>query len=319
MEGLSVVIPVLGRHEALGRALAALGRQRDAGGFEVVLVADAADPDPAAVQRLAGRAPLAARVLRAERPGASDARNVGWRAARGEVVLFLGADVLAAPDLLARHAAAHHRHPGAEVALLGRVRWASGLRVTPFMRWLDRGVQFDYEPLTGETASWAHLYTANVSLKRELLARAGGFDAERFPFLYEDLDLGLRLREHGLVVRYDRHAIGEHDHPQTPEDWRARMAAVARAERAFVARHPDQRPYFHDRLADALDGPPGRGLGRPLTGLVGPRTPLVGRRVWRSADRYYRRYLAPAFLEAWTAAGQPEPVSSAGSPPAGPK
>lgn len=303
----------------LGRALAALARQRDAGGFEVVLVADAAEPAPEALEALGAAAQLPVRVLRAEQPGASAARNVGWRAAGGPLVLFLGADILAAPDLLARHLAAHRRHPEPEVALLGRVCWARGLRVTPFMRWLDRGVQFDYEPLIGDVASWAHLYTANVSLKRALLERVGGFDEQRFPFLYEDVDLGLRLREHGLVVRYDRNAVGEHDHPQTPEEWRDRMAAVARSERAFVERHPEQRPYFRDRLADALDGPAGRGAGRPLTRFVGPRTPLIGPRVWRSVDRHYRRYLAPAFLEGWEAAAQPEPASSGGSPPSGPK
>jgi hypothetical protein len=200
--------------------------------------------------------------------------------------------------------------------VLGQVRWAPHLRVTPFMRWLDHGVQFEYAVIERHGAGWPHLYTANVSLKAELLEAVHGFDEERFPFLYEDTDLGLRLAEHGLEVHYDPTAVGDHHHEPTVEAWRGRMAAVAAAERMFVTVHPDQRPYFRERLGAALEARRSLGLGRLLAGRVTPDT-MIGRRVWRSIDRYYGRQLAPAFLAAWD---QVEAGSSpAGSPPGGPK
>lgn len=292
---LSVVIPVLGRHDALERTLRSLDRQQAAEPFEVIVAPDTAEPDPEAVAAIAhGR-----RVVAARRPGASAARNAGWRAARAPVVLFLGADILGAPDLVARHQAAHREHPDVQDAVLGHVRWADGLRVTAFMRWLDHGTQFDYPVIREHGAAWAHLYTANVSLKTALLDAVGGFDEERFPFLYEDTDLGLRLHARGLRLHYEPRAVGEHDHPQTLAGWERRMAAVARMERAFVDAHPEQRPWFWERLGGALGLRRSLGLGRPLTRIVEPHRGRLGRWAWRSTDRYYRQRLAPAFLGAW--------------------
>ena len=53
-----------------------------------------------------------------------------------------------------------------EVAVVGEVRWARELKVTPFMRWLERGVQFEFSSIRGIEASWAHLYSSNSSIKR---------------------------------------------------------------------------------------------------------------------------------------------------------
>ena len=47
-------------------------------------------------------------------------------------------------------------------AVLGHVRWAREVRVTPFMHWLDHGVQFDYPAIDGTEAGWGRFYGANV-------------------------------------------------------------------------------------------------------------------------------------------------------------
>src|SRR3712207_9116347 len=77
-----------------------------------------------------------------------------------------------------------------------------------------RSTLFPYTTLF--RSGWAHLYTTNVSLKRSLLEEAGGFD-EELPFLYEDLDLGRRLHDLGLDLRYAPDAVAEHRHPATLE------------------------------------------------------------------------------------------------------
>ena len=167
------------------------------------------------------------------------------------------------------------------------------------MRWLERGYQFDYPEIRGEEASWVNFYTSNISLPRALLEEVEGFDEERFPFLYEDLDLGYRLNERGFRLLYNRRAVAEHLHPTTIEEWRGRMAATATAERRWVAHHPEMPAYFHDRLAEAAANPPGRGRTVPLLRWLGPGVPGIGRPVWHMADVYFRQQLAPAFLEQW--------------------
>ncbi|HEX8105080.1 MAG TPA: glycosyltransferase [Solirubrobacteraceae bacterium] len=297
---LSVVIPTLGRAGKLARVLDRLAAQA-APPFEVVVAPDAAESDRAGLEAVLAGRPLALTVATPARPGASAARNAGWRAAAADVVLFLDDDVLPEPGLLAAHAAAHRADPGEAAGVLGHVRWARGLRVTPFMRWLERGIQFDFGTIAGTDAGWGRFYTANASVKRALLERAGGFDEVNLPFGYEDLDLALRMRAHGFRLRYERAASAEHLHPMDLALWRRRMPRIAAAERRFCALHPEIAPYFHDRLADALRWPPLRGRAARLAGLVPPGTPRAGPYVWTRADVYWRQQLAGPFMAAWRA------------------
>ncbi|MEA2141853.1 MAG: hypothetical protein QOI64_283 [Solirubrobacteraceae bacterium] len=91
---ISVVVPTRDRPQALARCLAALARQT-AGEIEIVVVDD-------------GGAAVApgARLVRADGRGPAAARNLGARAARGDVVCFTDDDCVPAPDWAQRLAAA---------------------------------------------------------------------------------------------------------------------------------------------------------------------------------------------------------------------
>ena len=255
------MIPTLDRPDSLPRVIDALaGQSFDPARMELVIVEDAKNETGIDLPAL----PFDARVLRAEQPGASHARNVGWRAAAHPLVLFLGDDIIPVSQLVAHHVAIHERHPGADVGALGHVRWARELRRDAFMAWLDHGIQFSYPTIRDGEAGPGHFYSSNVSVKRSILEEVGGFDAERFPFLYEDIDLGARLFARGFRLLYDGNAIGEHLHRPDLERWKARMVVQARAEREWARLHPDQTPYFHSRFAAAVEAPPSRGRMRWL-------------------------------------------------------
>ncbi len=304
MSEITAVIPTLGRPALLRRVLDRLDRQTaPAEAFEVIIAADAAERGPAELDAAVAGRRYRARRLQAERPGASAARNAGWRAAETPLVLFLDDDVLPEPPLVAEHLRWHAGHPAEEVGVLGHVRWADELRVTPFMRWLEHGIQFDYPNIVGTEAGWGRFYTANASVKRAMVERAGGFEEEALPFGYEDLDLALRMEAHGFRLLYNRAAVAEHLHPMDLAFWRRRVARIAVAERAFVALHPDFEPYFFRLFSVAEAAPPaGRGVAR-LAGVVPRSVPVVGPRVWGSADLAYRQALAGPFLEAWRSGG----------------
>ena len=304
MSRATVVIPTLGRPALLRRVLDRLDAQTaPPGSFEVLVAVDAKEERPEELEEAAAGRGYEARVLRAERPGASAARNTGWRAASTPLILFLDDDILPEPALVAEHLAWHDQHAGEEVGVLGHVRWADELRVTPFMRWLEHGIQFDYPNIDGIEAGWGRFYTANVSVKRSLVERVGGFEEERLPFGYEDLDLALRMHEHGFRLLYNRAAVAEHVHPMDLEFWKRRVARIAISERAFAAMHPGFEPYFHDLFSRSAAEPPARGRWARLARFVPRETPVLGRRVWSSADAVYRQALAGPFLEAWDAAG----------------
>ena len=308
---LGIVIPTLDRPESLRRVLARLESQRRAAGrFEVVVVHG---PGAAAQIRAAVDArPYTIHALTSPRPDASTQRNVGWRALSTPLVLFLGDDILATPDLVHAHLEAHARAPQRDVGVLGRVRWPKWPPPSAFMRWLDQGIQFDFRGLApnGEVGWW-HFYTANASVKREALECVDGFDEARFPFLYEDLDLAARMAQHGFTLTYEPAAVGVHVHPQTLERWRSRIALIAAAERTFCERHPQAAAYFYDLFTTAASEPAEPAWPAKLAGLIPRRTPWLGPRVWARFDRFSRQQLAPDFLAAWKAEGRAgEPVGS---------
>ncbi len=310
---LSVVIPTLGNYGVLGRVLEGYSAQ-DArpGSFEVLVVVDHADPDPDAVAEAIGEREYPVRRLTGRMPGASANRNTGWRAARAPLVLFTDNDTIPVSRLVSEHLAWHRQYPSEEVAVLGHVRWSKELRVTPFMRWLDNGVQFDYPNIEGIEAGWGRLYTANSSLKRSFIERVGGFDEERLPYGYEDLDWAYRASKLDLRVVYNRRAVVDHLRSGVDlESWKTRqIPRIAATERQFTRIHPELEPWFFNMFAAAAAHPPARGRALRLARFVPPWVPWLGPRVWQGVDFAYQQALAPYFLEAWHRAESERPFDA---------
>jgi GT2 family glycosyltransferase len=312
---LSVVVSTLGNYGGLARVLDRLaGQTVDLDRFEVVVAVDVADPEPGRVDDAINSRPYAVRRLTGGRPGLSANRNAAVAAITSPLVLFTDNDTLAEPQLLEEHMAWHRENPAKEVGVLGHVRWAREVKVTPFMRWLDDGIQFDYPNIRGTEAGWGRFYGANVSVKRELVELVGGFDEERMPYLYDDLDFGYRASKLGFRLLYNRNAIVEHLREMDLDFWISKVARLAQVERRFVAIHPEIEPYFHRTFSEAAAAPKARGRGRHLLGVIPKRVPLLGRKVWTSADLYYRQQIAPHFLAAWDAAAASEPTDGPVAP-----
>jgi GT2 family glycosyltransferase len=297
---LSVVISTLGNHATLERVLDGYSRQ-DAppGSFEVVLSVDAAEPEPESVNRAVGTRDYAVRRTGGSEPGLSANRNAGWRAATAPLVLFTDNDTIPVPGLVREHIASHDEYPEDEVGVLGHVRWASELKVTTFMRWLDTGIQFNYANLKGTEFPWGAFAGANTSVKRALIERVGDFDQRHFPYGYEDTDWAYRASKLGFRLVYNRRAIVDHLRPMTVEFWQKRARRVAASEFTFTQLHPEMEPWFHRIYSDAMRRPPARGRGIALARFVPRWVPWLGAKVWQSVDVFYRQALAPHFLAAW--------------------
>jgi GT2 family glycosyltransferase len=301
---LSIVIPTLGRSPTLNEVVAGLERQASPpSAVEVIVVADACGSADRATALAAASRSFPVEVLAARRPGASAARNAGWRSAAAPLILFLDDDIVPRARLVAEHLAWHGRYPEPEVGVLGDVRWSPRVTVTPFMRWLEDGIQFDYRNLEGIDVGWQRFYSCNVSVKRTMLEATGGFDEQRFPFGYEDLELARRMSDdHGFRLLYNAAAAAEHLKTETLETWRRNLRRIAIAERRFTQLYPDARPYFYERFRAAADAPRARGRSARLARLVGPQVPWLGRHVWQSFDLVCRQRLAPEFLAEWDTA-----------------
>lgn len=219
-----------------------LEQECPAGDFEVIVVDNGSTDDTAdalaALERVSeGRLRALLEPLR----GPAAARNTGVAAARGEVVMFLGDDNEPADDsLLSSHVALHAARPEPEYAVLGKVVWDEREPVTPLMRWLDTGPQFAYGLLApGPVDVAGFFYTAHVSLKKEAFDAAGGFDT-RFPYAaVEDMEIGLRLRDRGVVLDYRDELVVLHSHETTLDRWLERMRLVGRSAALLERMYPD--------------------------------------------------------------------------------
>lgn len=244
---LSVVIPTYRRPQALGRTLAALAKQSVASGFEVVICDDGSPPDEAeAIRALAAQyrgagaptaGPASVRLIRQENAGPAAARNAGAKAAAAPLLLFLDDDCAPVAGLVALHLREHAAQPG--VAVMGRVAWSPDLRVTPFMELVVRGAQFNYAAIVDpEDAPFTCFYTANCSLRRVDLERAGWFDAALPPFM-EDTEFGYRLRRSGTRIVYRPDAVVYHEHSVELHSYLDRQHKAGRAAVQVALRHPE--------------------------------------------------------------------------------
>lgn len=196
----AIVVPTLGR-PSLQALLERLADQQTAPA-EVLVVDDRSEPGPALAvpSRLVARTGV--RVLRSFGRGPATARNLGWRVAAAEWVVFLDDDVVPgqewAVDLMADLAgAADH-----VAAVQGRI--------TVPLPTHRRPTDWERNVAGLESAAWI---TADLACRRQALEQVHGLD-ERFRRAYrEDADLALRLRKAGwTLTRGTRHS----EHPVRP-------------------------------------------------------------------------------------------------------
>ncbi|GIF15397.1 glycosyltransferase family 2 protein [Actinoplanes teichomyceticus] len=164
---------------------------------EIILVADHND---ALADRAAATFP-GVRVLRNEETrGLSGARNTGVRAARGDVVVFLDDDAAAAPDWLGTMLL-HYRDPAVQgVGGSATAVWSRGARPAWMPAEFDWVVGCTYVGQPTSPALVRNLVGCNMSFRREVFARIGGFSSDmgrvgKRPLGCEETELCIRLSQ----------------------------------------------------------------------------------------------------------------------------
>jgi len=240
---LSVIIPTYNRADVLAMTLDSLGKQtvrKDS--FEVIIVDDGSNSQQInAIKKNIHDRQFSTRFFRQKHKGPAAARNLGIRKALGEIVLIINDDTVPTRDLISRHLVFHHKHPQENYGLLGLVTWHPDIEVTPFMQWLENGgPYFSFNSIKGRTANWIQFWTCNISLKKRFLLSCGTFD-ESFPdAAWEDTELGYRLSLSGLILRFDRRALGYHYHPTTIVSIKNKMVANGRSLHIIKRKIPNQ-------------------------------------------------------------------------------
>ena len=246
---ISVIIPTYNRRHVLDRTLpGVLAQDFPPQDYEVIVVMDGSTDDTAELLRdLKPKCSL--RVLESQHLGAGAARNLGIRAAVGELVLFLDDDLITTPGLLRQHYSAH---AGADPSVVqGRMYIAPDSSQTIIRNAIERiGVDY-YARISpdmglrfpeGMSSVYVLSYLVNSSMPRDVLVRCGGFD-EQF-LAAEELDLGLRLWKMGLSFRYRPDAIVYEYYVKSSAAYlQSQARALGAGDLRASRKHYEYRPY----------------------------------------------------------------------------
>ena len=245
---VSVIVPCFQAPDALERTLAGLEGQsypRDL--FEAIVVDDGSDP----ALRLPASTTLDVRIVRQERQGfgLARARNTGARAAAHGILVFLDADMIAAPGLLAAHARWHHAV--ADALTLGFCAYVSvsgidagAIRRSASLEALFAGRPFDPAWSERHMARTADLGSRHDDLFRAVIGNnfgvskafhdaVGGCDESFNRYGGEDTEFGYRAQMRGGLLVPVREAFAWHQGRWADE--RERKALAQRMQAAKLA------------------------------------------------------------------------------------
>ncbi|HTX58285.1 MAG TPA: glycosyltransferase [Verrucomicrobiae bacterium] len=238
MLDISVVIPTYNRLDTLEHVLPTLLAQDVPGERYELLVCDSNSNDGTAAY-LAGLAAVHPNLRHLPGPysGRAAARNAGIREARGAIVLFNDADILASPDLLSRHLA-RHRDADERIAVVG---WEVQVRdLADYARQREHPeLRAHLHPPGRKRLSWLYFLTGNASVASEDLRRVGGFDESFTGYGHEDLELGYRLEKDGVRIVYEPRAVNYHCQDVPHDDQKEKMKLAGRSTVRFYRKHPD--------------------------------------------------------------------------------
>lgn len=189
----SIIIPAHNAAEHLDACLRSVFASRDVG-FEVIVVDDASSD---ATVEIARRYPC--RLIALDRGiFAANARNLGARHARGEILVFIDSDELVGQQTVATFVAALRDQPGVD-AIVGSLT-----ADTPAAGFLSRFKNFQHH-FTHQNAAreGSTLDSGRMAIRRRVFEQLGGFEPAFSGASIEDIALGYRMRRLGHRIRFD--------------------------------------------------------------------------------------------------------------------
>jgi len=149
-------------------------------------------------------------LVRQENTGPAGARNRGFAAATGDLVLFMDDDILATPEMLSQHVDAQRAHQGSVIS--GSCPFLAPDNHCASKALIDL---LEFEPGSAEGPSFIPvpvMASGQVSVSRSVFQESEtvyGNDL-RTPAA-EEFELSYRLRQLGIPILHAPHIIGFHD------------------------------------------------------------------------------------------------------------
>ena len=191
---VAVILPAYQAETTIVACLHALTRQDYDQPYDILVVDSSTDATPELIRR---HFPQVRLIHLAQQTDPGTARNLGVQQSAADLLCFLDADCLAPSDWLRRMTAAHEAQP--EYAAVGGA--IGNGNPENLIGWAGYLAEFrEFFPFQPKQVT-RHAATCNISYKRAVFERYGGFPAEFYP--QEDLVFHLRLYRDRVPILFD--------------------------------------------------------------------------------------------------------------------
>jgi glycosyltransferase involved in cell wall biosynthesis len=288
---VSIVICTRNRADRLQPMLEALARIESQHTWQVLIVDNASTDHTAQVLAKADDLGGRLRTIRVERIGLGAARDAAWRATTGDIVAFTDDDCYVAPDFVDELVSAFERRADTDL-IGGRILLfdPSDARVTID----ERGSPETIEPFAFIPSGALH--GANLSFRRTVLERIGGFDPELGAGSHwrsgEDTDAVAKAVGTGTRAGYDPGPTIHHHHGRKEADVPRLNAGYDRGSGAYYAKFVLRR----DSRSTYLRGWFYLCLSRSRSEYGAIRGELVGAALYFAHRRRYELILLGALI-----------------------
>jgi len=210
---ISVIIPVYNGSKTLGYCLKSVF-ESNYPIFECIVVDDCSTDNTVELAES-----FDAKILQLNKQGgAAHARNEGAEAAKGDILLFVDADVTIYPDSLNKVAKAFEEHPDIS-ALFGSYDDRPG-RPNFFSQYKNLFHHYIHQTSEEDASTF---WSGFGAIKREVFIEVNGFDQNKYsnPCI-EDIEMGSRLKQIGhQILLYKQLQVKHHKHYSFSNLWRS--------------------------------------------------------------------------------------------------
>jgi len=231
----SIIIGTYNQREILKRTLESIFNQTTSPDkYEIILVDSLSDDGTdQMVEQLTPTCRLD--YIRQENKGKVVARNRAIRESHGKFILLTDADIPAEKNWIEEHL--KYQKLFKNVALAGQTIRLRSPGVT------DTELPNKFKHL--QKLPWSYFLTGNLSIPKETIVEAGLFDENFKEYGWEDIELGYRLHNMGIPLRFLPTALNHHLHPVAKKDFLNIMYKMGKSAIIFYRKHPNLQIKYY--------------------------------------------------------------------------